>query len=317
VILSELEWSDFKVILALSRGGSVAGASRILGVDSSTVSRRLAAAEESFGAVLLLRGGREFRFTPEGTMALRTAEAMEASIQSTTTAIKSAKQAIEGKVKITTVGTFFHFLNPICAIVHKQHPNLHVEINDTDQMINLAAGEADIGLRFALPTEPDLIARKAFDLGWCVYASQDYAAQYGLPKTESELRDHRLILFTESRHHLKGFAWMEQFKTSEERFARVNTTSVALRSVLSGIGIAAMPCYEEDQHTNILRVFPEPFHFQPAYIVYHESMRDTARIRFVADAMMDYLHSQKKFCKAQNKNYNLTDTLPNFAVAVV
>ena len=166
--MAELEWSDFKVILALSRGESVAGASRILGVDSSTVSRRLAAAEEAFGAVLVLRGGREFRFTAEGTMALHTAEAMEASIQSTQTAIKSAKQAIEGKVKITTVGSFYHFLLPICAVLHKQHPNLHIEIHDTDQMVNLAAGEADIGLHFAFPKEPDLIARKAFDLGWCV-----------------------------------------------------------------------------------------------------------------------------------------------------
>ncbi len=294
VILADLEWSDLRVILALSRGGSVAGASRILGVDSSTVSRRLAAAEDAFGAVLVLRGGREFRFTAEGTMALRTAEAMEVSIQSTATAIKSAKQAIEGKVKITTVGTFFHFLNPICAILHQQHPNLHVEISDTDQMVNLAAGEADIGLRFALPKEPDLIARKAFDLGWCVYASRDYATQYGLPKTPEELREHRLILFTESRHHLPGFAWMEQFKTDEEKYARVNSTSVALRSVLSGVGISAMPCYEEDEYTNLVRVFPEPFYYQPAYVVYHESLRDSARIRVVVDGLLVYLQSKLK-----------------------
>ncbi len=292
--MAELEWSDFKVILALSRGGSVAGASRILGVDSSTVSRRLSAAEEAFGAVLVLRGGREFRFTAEGSIALHTAEAMEASIQSTQTAIKSAKQAIEGKVKITTVGSFFHFLNPICAILHRQHPNLHVEIYDTDPMVNLAAGEADIGLRFAQPKEPDLIARKAFEVGWCVYASKDYAAQYGLPKTPEELREHRLILFTETRHHLPGFAWMEQFKTGEERFARLNNTSVALRSVLSGVGIAALPCYDEDAHTNLLRVFPEPFYHQPVYIVYHESLRDSARIRVVVEGLLAYLQGKSE-----------------------
>lgn len=179
-------------------------------------------------------------------------------------------------------------------MLHKKYSNLHVETEATDKMVNLAAGDADIALRFVIPTEPDLIACKAFDLGWGVYASQNYAARYGLPKTESELRDHRLILFTESRHHLKGFAWMEQFKTDEERFARVNTSSMAFRSVLSGIGIAALPCYEEDQHTNVVRVFPEPFHFQPAYIVYHEAVRDTARIRVVADAIIDYLHMRKK-----------------------
>ena len=75
-ILAELEWSDLKVILALSRGGSIAGAGRILNIDSSTVSRRLAAAEEALGGCLILRGGREFRFTAEGMTALHAAEAM-------------------------------------------------------------------------------------------------------------------------------------------------------------------------------------------------------------------------------------------------
>lgn len=295
--MADLEWSDFRVVLALSRGGSVAAAARILGVDSSTVSRRLAAAEDAVGAVLVLRGGREFRFTPEGVLALRTAEAMETSVRSVTASIKAAKQAIEGKVKITSVGSFFHVLSPVCDIVHRKYPNLQVDIDDTDRMVDLAAGEADIGIRFAAPTEPDLVARKVFELGWHVYASKEYAAQYGLPKTPEELRDHRLILYPSSRHHLTGFAWMEQFKSEPGRYARVNSTSVALRAVLAGTGIVALPASEESQQLNLVRVFPEPFHFQPAYLVYHESLRDSARIRVVADELITYLTLRQKFLK--------------------
>ena len=291
--MADLEWSDFKVILALSRGGSVAAAARILGVDSSTVSRRLAAAEDAFGAVLVLRGGREFLFTSEGQTALRVAEAMEASILSATASIKAAKQTIEGKVKVTSVGSFFHVLNPLCGIVQQKHPNLHVEISDTDHIVNLAAGEADIGLRFAPPKDPDLISRRVFDLGWHVYASKDYVAQYGLPKTAEELRDHRLILYPETRHHLFAFAWMEQFKSSSDRYSRVNSTSVALRAVLSGTGIVALPAYEGAEHLGLTRVFREPFYFQPAFIVYHKSQRDTARIRVVVDEMVAYLETKK------------------------
>ncbi len=291
--MADLDWGDLKILLALSRGGSVAGASRLLGVDSSTVSRRLSAAEESLGAVLVLRGGREFRFTAEGQTALRVAETIETSILSATASIKAAKQTIEGKVRVTSVGSFFHVLNPLCGIVQQKHPNLHVEISDTDHIVNLAAGEADIGLRFTAPKGPDLISRKVFDLGWHVYASKDYAAQYGLPKTAEELRDHRLILYTETRHHLFAFAWMEQFKSSSDRYSRVNSTSVALRAVLSGTGIVALPAYEEAEHLSLTRVFPEPFHFQAAYIVYHESQRDSARIRVVVDELIAYLETKK------------------------
>jgi DNA-binding transcriptional LysR family regulator len=299
--LADLDWGDLKIILALSRGGSVAAASRIMGVDSSTVSRRLSAAEESLGAILVLRGGREFRFTPEGQTALRVAEAMETSIHSATASIKAAKQSIEGKVIVTSVGSFFHVLNPLCGIIQQKHPNLHVEISDTDDIVNLATGEADIGLRFAPPKEADLISRKVFDMGWHVYASKDYIAQYGLPQTSEDLRDHRLILYTETRHHLFGFAWMEQFKSSSDRCSRVNTPSVALRAVLSGTGIVALPAYEGAEHLGLTRVFPEPFYFQPAFIVYHESQRDTARIRVVVDEMVGYLENKKSLLAGTDK----------------
>jgi DNA-binding transcriptional LysR family regulator len=64
--VADPDWNDFKVILALATGGSVVGAARALGVDSSTVSRRLAALEESVGAQLIVRGGQKFAWTTEG-----------------------------------------------------------------------------------------------------------------------------------------------------------------------------------------------------------------------------------------------------------
>jgi DNA-binding transcriptional LysR family regulator len=290
-----------KIILALSRGGSVAAAGRLLGVDSSTVSRRLAAVEEALGAVLVLRGGREFRLTTEGAMALKTAEAMETAIFSTVTAIKSSKQAVEGKVKITSVGSFFHVLNPICEILEKRYPKLLVEIDDTDDILNLSSGEADIAVRFAPSKEPDLIARKAFELGWNAYASKQYATLYGLPKNYEELRDHRLILYIENRHHLPQFAWMEQFKSGHDRFVRVTNPSVALNSIFAGSGIGSLPAYMSGERLGLVRVFPKPFHSQPAYVVYHESLRDSARIRAVSDELMAYLACKHSLFSGQEE----------------
>jgi DNA-binding transcriptional LysR family regulator len=287
--LSEIDWSDFKVLLALSRGGSIAGAGRILGVDSSTVSRRLAAAEEALGGCLVLRGGKEFRFTPEGTMALHAAEAMEASVHAVASSIKSSKQVIEGEVKITCVEAYFHVLNPVCERLNAKYPKLRVELVASDSMLNLASGEADVAWRGAIPKEPDLIVRRAVDFGWCLYVSKEYAETYGLPKAIEELRDHRLILYTENRLHMEGFRWLEQFKTGKDGPARVPSTSLALRMALSGAGIAALHAHVDSEHLNLIKVFPEPFCFQPSYLVYHESQRNSARIRAVVDGVLDYL----------------------------
>jgi hypothetical protein len=90
------EWGDFKIVLALGRGGSVAAAGRLLEIDSSTVSRKLTAMEEALGAILVIRNGREFCLTAEGKEAFAAAEAIEGTIVRATAAIHAAKTHLEG-----------------------------------------------------------------------------------------------------------------------------------------------------------------------------------------------------------------------------
>jgi len=91
-----LEWSDFKVLLALHRASSVAGAARLLQVDNSTVSRRLAALEEAVEAKLLIRGGREFTWTTAGRTLIEAGEAMEAAATAALRVVRTAKVELSG-----------------------------------------------------------------------------------------------------------------------------------------------------------------------------------------------------------------------------
>lgn len=168
-------------------------------------------------------------------------------------------------------------------------------------MVNLAAGEADIAIRFALPKEPDLIARKIFEFGWNAYASKDYASHYGLPKSHEDLRNHRLILCSENRLHLAQFAWLEAFKSGHDRFARVSNPNGALRSVLAGTGIASLPSYTDAEYLGLVRLFPQSVHRHDAYLVYHETLRNSARIRTVIDELVAYLNTQKSILGAEGQ----------------
>ena len=94
--VSEPEWGDFKLMLTLAKQGSIAGAARALSVDGSTVSRRLAALEKAVGATLILRGGREFSLTPEGRSAVADAEAIDITVLTARSAIRTAKRDVRG-----------------------------------------------------------------------------------------------------------------------------------------------------------------------------------------------------------------------------
>src|SRR5262249_19445929 len=171
----EPEWSDLKILLALSRAGSVAGAARSLGVDQSTVSRRLAALEESVGARLVLRGGREFAFTAEGRTMASAAERAEAAVVEASRSVREGKLEISGKVRVSSLPGLMPPLVRAIAAARETYPALTIELSLDRRAVDLAKGEADMGLRMFRPTEGHLVARKLTDVGWAVYASREYA----------------------------------------------------------------------------------------------------------------------------------------------
>ena len=286
--MAEPEWNDFKIILALSKGGSVAGAARLLGLDASTVSRRLALAEEAFGAVLVLRSAREFSFTSEGRAALETAQSMQSMITSTSNAIRAAKTTVEGLVRISSIPGIIDFLMPFQNQMHDRFPLLKVDIGAQFRNADLRNGEAEIGLRTIEQTEPDLISKQAFGAGIAIYAAKTYVAKYGLPQNPDDLKNHKVILYSKAFTHRPYFAWLDKFVNLDGPITRADSPDMVFNLVLAGGGIGAFNCHRGDTSEELLRVFPQTLACVPGYIVYHESMRNTARIRTTVDMLSQY-----------------------------
>jgi DNA-binding transcriptional LysR family regulator len=284
----DLDWDDFKLLLALSRGGSVAGAARHLGVDSSTISRRLLAMETAVGATLILRGGREFCFTAEGRTAVRAAESMEPLVASAIASIHAAKTEIAGIVKISAIPSMTRFLRPLQEIVAAARPGLMIELNAVARMADLAKGEADIAVRMVRPTEVDLIGKRAFDIALAVYASKSYVAKHGLPEGFEDLKRHRLVQYLQSMHHLPWFRWIETYADADKPATRVDGSEMAHSMIASGEGIGVLTCLVGDTSNDLVRVFPDPVAIVDGWLVYHETGRNSARIRAVIDVLVGF-----------------------------
>ena len=265
----------------------------MLSVDSSTVSRRLAAMEQSVGSVLVLRSGREFSFTAEGKAAICAAESIEAIITAVATSIRAAKTGVDGVVKLSAVPSMVRPLMPLLSIAAEKHPKLSIELNAATRVVDLAKGEADIAIRMIRPTEIDLIAKRAFEMGFGVYASRAYAARHDLPKNYEDLKQHRLILYIEPMLHLPWFQWIETYADTTAPAARVDSTEMALGVIASGAGIGVVSCTSGDGMTDLTRVFPEPVAIATGWIVYHEAARNSARIRAVVEMLSELFEVQK------------------------
>ena len=289
----EPDWNDFKVLIALSEAGSVAGAARRLDVDGSTVSRRLAALEEALGVMLIIRGGRDFTITPYGRNALAAAHEMADAIARASNTIRASKQDVAGVVRLSCFAACSAALADLAPIVKARSPEIDLKILVSNRLVDLMRGEADIGLRLFRPVESDLVLKQTSDCGWGVYASKSYFAARGLPSSAEELCDHQLILYSKILSHLPGPKWLERHTGGFEGHIRVDSSTDVTGLIASGAGIGVTTCLQGDANPSLVRVFSEPVAFQACYIVYHESLRSSARVRAMVDLLAEFLKSRE------------------------
>jgi DNA-binding transcriptional LysR family regulator len=287
------EWSDLKVLLALAHAGSVAGAARELQVDTSTASRRLAALEEAVGARLLVRGGREFAWTPEGRTLIAAAESIDAAVTQALRTVRAAKVDVAGTVRVSVPpGLVPVLVRGLLPGLRQTYPGLRLELAGGFDRANLARGEADIAVRMARPDEPGLVACHAFDCGWFAYAADTYLQRRGRPERYEDLARHDLVLYTEALQRVAPLKWMEAYGAAASDVLRVDNLEVASQTIAAGGGIAVLPGFLGDSVIGLQRVFAQRVATNPGWVVYHESARDASRVRATVDALVAFFREQ-------------------------
>lgn len=173
-------WDDARYFLAVCRAGTFTAAARVLGVEQSTVSRRVAALEAGLGQRVFERAGSALTLTALGEALIPHAEQLEAQIVAMRTLADGQVRGVEGLVRVATTAALAEWLVTPCLMeVMAAHEGLSVQVLTGVQTLDLARLEADMALRFARPRAGELVARKVGELETCVIAHRDYIAGVG------------------------------------------------------------------------------------------------------------------------------------------
>jgi DNA-binding transcriptional LysR family regulator len=288
-----LDWNDLRYFLAVAREGSTLAAGRSLRVSQTTVARRVAALEQALGFPVFAKRQAGYALTADGEELLERAADVERAANGFSDAAEAHARDLSGTVRITTEEIFATgLLAPMLAELHQRHPEIRIDLDASQTVRDLGAGEADISLR-STDQEQQPVGVVGRQLGiddWTLYCSRDYAARHGAPTTVEDLRKHPIIGGGGGNLWRHYQAWLQALGL-EDQVAIHHATSVGLLSgVRSGFGVAVLPCIVADADPDLYRCIPpRTKHGRVLWLFTHERIRHSPRVRTVIDFLYEAL----------------------------
>jgi DNA-binding transcriptional LysR family regulator len=283
--MQDLEWNDLRYVLWLSRIGRIAGTARKLGVDETTVARRLKGIEALLGVRLFERHAGVLRPTDSGQIVIRRAERIELEVDAVKDGVTSADSVAAGKVRLTAVPLVMNYiLIPSLSALMRLHPRLQIELVADPRNLSITNREADVAVRMARPDkEHRAVAPCVGKIDYAVYGT---ATGCPLP----------WITYNEDLSHLPQMRWMAKAIEADlqaDISLVVNDSELALNAVRAGLGRSLLPCRIGDAVPGLCRLSDaKPVLSRDMWVIVHPDLKHLARVRAII-AWCERLFSEK------------------------
>ena len=290
------DWSDARIFLSVCERLSFTAAAKELTMDQTTVGRRIAALETELAAKLFNRGPTGLTLTSAGEEARALAEEMRVAASTLDRRVRGRDRLTDGAVRITTSESFARsFLAPRLARFCRQHPRIELSLKTDNRALSLTRGEADLAVRDWKPPQLGLVARKIGRVSFALYASPSYLAE---GRAEA---DDVFLGFEDELATVPEAAWLSE-RRGGRSVLRSTSRAVLESAAAAGVGIAILPCYLGDAHVGLTRVsVPEFALVRDLWLVLHAELQTQARVRAVADYVIDEVAKAKEILLGRPK----------------
>lgn len=288
----DLDLNDLQIFAKVVEAKSFTAAGKRLGVPRSTISRRIAALERRLGVRLLHRTTRKLELTDLGaTFYERCAESLQ-MIAEAEAEMKAAQAVPRGRLRITAPHDLGRYLAPMVASFVRDHPQVRVEIELSQRVVDLIGEGFDLAVR-ATASLPDssLVARRIGGGRARLFASPAYLAERGVPSSPHDLRDHDCIVLGIAATSLRLVCdGHDPVDIPVDGRVRVNDPVFARNAAVAGGGIALLPDFlvaEEERLGTLVPVLPANHGFESSlYLVYPSAKHLSATLRAFRDHLI-------------------------------
>jgi DNA-binding transcriptional LysR family regulator len=297
-------WDELRYFLAIARARTLSAAAQRLRVDVSTVHRRLGALERRLGTRLFDRLARGFELTAAGEELRASVSRIDAEITATERGVIGRDKQPAGKVRLTTADAWAgQPLGDILAAMRRRYPEIELEVSVTSRVLSLTRRETDLALRpGGPPKEPGVIGRRVCGVAVALYANPKYLAGRKPLRSYDDLEQHAIVTGDESLAHVRFIRFVLDHAKNAFIAFRGDSIVVQASAARAGFGIAALPCFIGDPDADLVRVLPpHPDMGVDVWLLMHEDLRSSARVRATADVLHEALIAQRDLFEGRTR----------------
>lgn len=279
------DWDDLRVFLAVARTRRIASAARIVGMDATTIGRRLGRLGRALEAELFeASGGGERSLTERGQALFRHAEVVESATLAAMEEVTGESRSLSGQVRLSVAEGFGTWiLAPGLADFHARHPGIRLDLITASGFLNPSKREADMAVMLTRPQRGRLAARRLGDYRLHLYAAHGYLAKAGIPTSRGALREHPLIGYVPEFIFSPELDYLGEVEVGLEAHLRSTSINIQHRMIAEGAGIGVLPDFIGANDARIAPVFEGEVEIvRSLWLVTHRDLRQLARIGAVS-----------------------------------
>ena len=296
--LSALNWDDLKFFLEVARTRKASNAAKRLGVDYTTVSRRITSLETALGTLLFEKSRTTgFILTAEGQRLLGYAESIESTLHMACEQVSGSGVALSGHIRMgCTEGFGTFFITPQLSHFVDTYPAISVDILPLPHFISLSKREADIVIALERPAHGPYVCCKLCDYRLQLYATQDYLDRHPPIAHSRDLAGHRFISYVDDLAFSSELLYLANLLPNAS--ASLRSTSVIAQYVAArqGHGLAILPCFLAAQAADLVPVLAGEISVTRQFWMYcREDLRKLKRINLLWDYIREVTELNRPF----------------------
>jgi len=283
----DLQWDDLRYFLHAIQSKTLAGAARSMGVEHTTIGRRLSALERALGAALVVRGPDGLTLTPTGEAIVPLVREVERAVAAVEERVRSQKVRVRLAIPSALTGFFTAGLSEL----RRNHPQISLEIASGSRPVDLKNGEADLAIRAGPIGDEELVARKLCTVGWSLYGSEPYLKRRAAPTDVNDLSGHELVGYDSSLAATPAAKWVDERAASAVIVLRSREITDMLAAALSGVGLALLPCAVADAESKLTRLTNDVLVTREVALVFRREALLSEHVRTVIEFVTEIMRA--------------------------